>query len=460
MKALIVEDGPVEQKLLEQAVTQFGYKAIVCGDAESGWQSFQKEPPHLIILDWMLPGMDGIELCKKIRQDPKGKFVTILMVTAKEDPTEMTEAINAGVNYYMIKPIHLRTLDSWMSVAHKRVQDHLAHQKSDAEIARYRNELEETNQQLEEAIGRANQLAMEAEQAYVELSQIFKTVAGGILVIGKDCNVLRHNEYFLEMAEITQKEATSKKCYEAFHSCLCNSPKCPLEIIKRGEEYVESEISKKLKDGSEAHFHIISTPLKGPGGDLIGIVEHITDITDRVKAEQALKESEQRYKELSLVDELTGLFNKRHFNHALRLEIERAHRYEHPLSLLMMDIDNFKHHNDTYGHAEGDKVLARLGELIADSIRTNDLGCRYGGEEFAAILPETPGESAAVVAERIRKRFAAKDFFPKPDAKVNKTISIGIAQLAAGEDAESFIKRADKNLYQAKQQGKDRYVFE
>jgi len=144
----------------------------------------------------------------------------------------------------------------------------------------------------------------------------------------------------------------------------------------------------------------------------------------------------------------------------LQLEVERARRYHHPLSLLMMDIDNFKHHNDTYGHAEGDKVLAQLGKLIAANIRTNDLGCRYGGEEFALILPVTEGQNALFVAERIRKAFAAEDFYPTPGEKVNKTISIGVAEYAADESRESFIKRADENLYKAKQQGKNRSILE
>jgi len=168
MKALIVEDEAVAQKILERAVAKYDYEVTVCGDAESGWECYQKDFPHLVLLDWMLPGMDGVELCKKIRQEEKGKYATILMITAKEEPEEMKKAINSGVNYYMVKPIHVQTLDAWMSVADKRVHDHLEHERSDARIAQYRNELEETNTQLEEAISRANQLAMEAEQAYIE----------------------------------------------------------------------------------------------------------------------------------------------------------------------------------------------------------------------------------------------------------------------------------------------------
>lgn len=325
-------------------------------------------------------------------------------------------------------------------------------------IEEYKKELEEVNDQLEESINRANQMAMEAEKAYVEINQIFKTVAGGILLIDTDRNILRYNDPFLEMAKVGKKDVTGEKCYTIFSSRWCDTPNCPLFRIKNGETRIESETSREHDDGTKAHYNIITTPFLGLGGELLGVVEHIVDITKRVEAEEALKESERRYKELSIIDELTGLFNKRHFNNTLLLEIDRAKRYGHPLSLLIMDIDDFKLHNDTYGHAEGDKVLARLGEIIGDSIRTNDLASRYGGEEFTVILPETTAKDAIVVAERIRTTFAAEGFQPKADEKVNKTLSVGITQYITGEKKESLIKRADASLYQAKDQGKNRYV--
>jgi len=163
---------------------------------------------------------------------------------------------------------------------------------------------------------------------------------------------------------------------------------------------------------------------------------------------------------LSTVDELTGLFNKRYFNKHMALEVERAKRHRHSLCLLLFDIDNFKHHNDTYGHADGDLVLARLGKVIAGAVRINDIPCRYGGEEFTIILPEINGDQAIVVAERIRARFAAEVFEPNPGERVSKTVSIGIAQYRLGENGQSLLERADHNMYQAKQTGKDRVVFQ
>ena len=175
--------------------------------------------------------------------------------------------------------------------------------------------------------------------------------------------------------------------------------------------------------------------------------------------EEALRESERRYKDLSITDDLTGLFNQRHFYNQLRAEIDRIQRYKHPLALLLIDVDNFKIYNDTYGHLAGDKVLARLGAVIRGSIRRTDSGYRYGGEEFTVILTETRGQDAGVAAERLRKRFADEIFFPVPLEPVRVTVSIGIADYQDDEEIASFIKRADRNRDEAKSKGKNCVYF-
>ncbi len=459
-KLLIVEDDPVARKILVSVAERFGYLVTVCEDAESGWRYFAAETPRLVILDWVLAGMDGVTLCKKIRESKKGRFVTILMTTVQDRPADFEAALKAGVTYYMTKPVRREFFEAWLSAARKTIDDLCDLEAQEAHEARYRRELEHMNAQMEGAISRANELAREAEQAYIEIKQIFGTVAGGILLIDNQCNILRHNENFLEMAGVTADEVRRNKCYDVFPSSLCHTDNCPLQKIRKGDTRCESQTEGVAPDGKTVYYHLISTPFRGPAGDFLGIVEHITDITARVKAEQALRQSEQRYKELSIVDELTGLFNKRHFNHHLELESERARRYKLPLSLLLLDIDNFKQHNDTYGHADGDRVLARLGTIIAESIRLNDLGCRYGGEEFTVILPNTSGKDAMVVAERIRARFGAEAFVPTPDHVVRKTVSVGIAEYRTGEKKEELLERADQNMYAAKQGGKNRVVFQ
>jgi two-component system cell cycle response regulator len=129
------------------------------------------------------------------------------------------------------------------------------------------------------------------------------------------------------------------------------------------------------------------------------------------------------------------------------------------LALLMIDIDDFKKFNDTYGHLIGDKVLAKTGEVIRNALREADTGYRYGGEEFTLILPETVGPGAVQVAERIRKELAAMPISLKAKTSRNITASMGVGELQAKDTLSEFIRRADNNLYAAKAEGKNRVIF-
>ena len=170
----------------------------------------------------------------------------------------------------------------------------------------------------------------------------------------------------------------------------------------------------------------------------------------------ALRASEQRFKEMSITDELTGLYNSRHFFDRLKAEIQRTDRYRHSLTLLMLDLDNFKQYNDAFGHLAGDRVLAETGNIIRKSIRSTDSAYRYGGEEFAVILPESGGRESLYFAERIRKSFENEALFAHKEDGLRVTVSIGVAQYIPGEEMSAFIKRADKNMYAAKNAGKNR----
>ncbi len=182
-------------------------------------------------------------------------------------------------------------------------------------------------------------------------------------------------------------------------------------------------------------------------------------IEERNRMEHALRESEQRYQELSITDDLTKLYNFRYLHEKLGTEIDRSRRYNRQISLLMLDVDNFKQYNDSFGHLEGDGVLIRLAEVIRSSLRRMDQACRYGGEEFVIILPETTGEQGYVIAERIREGIRQEAFTPAPGKVAQVTVSIGVAQLQPQEDMLHFIDRADKNMYAAKAAGKDKVIF-
>lgn len=172
--------------------------------------------------------------------------------------------------------------------------------------------------------------------------------------------------------------------------------------------------------------------------------------------EAQLRERERNLETISVTDELTGLFNRRFLNASLVKKIAAARRSGTNLSLLMLDVDHFKDFNDTHGHPEGDKVLAALGRLLTDTLREEDIACRYGGEEFVVILHNADKNAALETAARIRTRFAGLSFAPRDGKDEHLTISIGAAVLTPSESGENLIFRADQALYQAKQTGRNR----
>jgi len=178
------------------------------------------------------------------------------------------------------------------------------------------------------------------------------------------------------------------------------------------------------------------------------------------EAEKTLRDSENRYRELSIIDDLTQLYNSRHFYFQLKIELDRSNRYEQPLTLILLDLDNFKAFNDAYGHVEGDQVLRRLGQVVKRCLRETDFAYRYGGEEFTILLPMTTSADGAITAERIRTEFKKETFSPAPGQDVHLTVSIGLAQYKPHEDMKVFVRRVDQLMYQGKKNGKDRVCRE
>jgi diguanylate cyclase (GGDEF)-like protein/PAS domain S-box-containing protein len=222
----------------------------------------------------------------------------------------------------------------------------------------------------------------------------------------------------------------------------------------RGEKPITLMLPCLRKDGTIFYVNIVGANTTVNGRKCI--VGFFVDATDRKKVENALRERERKFRELSIIDDLTRLYNSRHFrDDQLEMEIRRVNRYEQALTLLFLDIDNFKVLNDTYGHLEGDRILSQFGQIIKKCLRQTDSAYRYGGEEFAIMLPITTDESGSIIAERIRAEIEREAFSLSSGRYVNMTVSIGVAQYKQEEDAEGFVRRVDQALYQAKKDGKN-----
>lgn len=255
-------------------------------------------------------------------------------------------------------------------------------------------------------------------------------------LLGKNMHRLIHHSY----ANGTPMAIEDCQIYRAFHE-------------GRGMQ-VDDEVLWKA-DGTSFPAEYFSYP-QIANGKVTGAVVTFLDITRRKKAEADLRESERKYRELSIIDNLSQLYNSRYFYSQLQAETARSNRYGKPLTLILMDIDNFKNYNDTYGHVEGDRVISRLGSVVQRCLRLTDSAYRYGGEEFTVLLPVTRKEDGLVTAERIRKEFKKEVFSPSPGKDIQMTVSIGIGQYLPNEEVKAFVQRIDQLMYRAKRGGKDR----
>jgi two-component system, cell cycle response regulator len=207
------------------------------------------------------------------------------------------------------------------------------------------------------------------------------------------------------------------------------------------------QIYGRRKDGSE--FVCSISIIKVGTGNEQCFAAIVRDISENKKTEEELLR-------LAATDPLTGAYNRREFTSLADREALRAQRYHHPLTILMLDIDHFKKLNDTYGHAAGDKALQRFTTLCCNALRNVDIFGRWGGEEFVALLPETPADGAAIIAERLRK-MVSDTVVNFNDHKVTFSVSIGVAQYRDGETTIDLpLSRADAAVYDAKKAGRNR----
>lgn len=288
--------------------------------------------------------------------------------------------------------------------------------------------------------------------------RLFETAQDGILILDAETGGITDvNPFLIDMLGYTREEFVKKKLWEVGAFRDIEASQDAFEALQQNKYIRYENMPLKAKDGRLIQVEFVSNVYEV--GERKVIQCNIRDITERAQAQDALRESEALLREQSVRDHLTGLFNRRYLEETLVRELLRAARKKLSLGVIMLDVDEFKRYNDTYGHAAGDAILQELGNLLLEHVRGEDMPCRFGGDEFIIVLPDASLEVTLERAELIREN--VHHFHIQCEGHVLEavTLSLGVAVFPAdGSTTAAILKAVDDALYRAKREGRDRVV--
>lgn len=468
--ALVVDDDPEIAFIAEEALSRIGYKVETVNSALTALEKFDSFKPDILITDWKMPDMNGIELITALRE--KDPHIATVLMTGFGTKEVVVDAFTRGkIDYYISKPFRLNELIEIVGAAVKnrrlKLNERDFRNRLVNEIQQATLELEAKNRLLEEKHSESQELYKELRSRNKEIEST-KDYLEGLLESSPDAiistDVDQNISYFSRGAE------------EMFHYVSEDIMGRPLAQLFSPEHESLTQLYSQLKRKKRLkHFEArmidqnggilitdISASLLGEKNGLEkgGIILIIKDIADRKRLEEELKTKNSILEKMSITDGLTGLYNHRRFQTCLQDEFQRARRFNGNLALIMLDLDDFKKVNDSYGHQVGDQVLILLSSLIRECVREVDTPARYGGEEFAIILPQTDVHNALVVAGRIKDAVENSPAFQDIQSGLKVTASLGLAAFPDDEidSPKDLIRFADRALYRAKGAGKNRVI--
>ncbi|MBA3532480.1 MAG: diguanylate cyclase [Ardenticatenales bacterium] len=581
---LVVDDDEAIRLLLRIRLEREGYRVEEATDGEQALESYERLHPDMVLLDYMMPHMDGIATCINLRKLPGGESIPVLMVTALDDSRSVDQAFEAGATDYVTKPItwpvlrqrvrrllHVKQTDESLKLRDRAIAaasngifitdamhtDHpiiyinpaferltgyasgeilgqsyeqlfagfdadpdarhsvqealeegreanvvlLCYRKdgssfwNELTVAPVRDATERVSnfiwvqQDITERIQREEerQLQLRYEMALVTVikelnrSTELDAVLNTALVQALRALDLEYGAIYLQEGEEGElglrayQGQVPDRTPSAHHA---GGESIASEVARSGQPIVVTNIPEERPGSIElAESGTLraqaSLPLRA-AGRVVGVMNvntsHIHEfsprdiglvsaIADQVGTAIERAQLYETLREQSIRDPLTRLFNRRYMEETLEREIHQASRRRLPLSILMIDLDHFKKFNDTYGHDGGDALLRALGEFLQTNTRASDIACRFGGEEFLLIMPDTTLESARLRAEQLSKSIKTLHVYHEEQPLGQVTLSIGVAVFPMhGEDGAAVRRAADNALYQAKAQGRDRVV--
>ncbi|KPF56171.1 MULTISPECIES: PleD family two-component system response regulator [Rhizobium/Agrobacterium group] len=450
-RILVVDDIPANVKLLEARLMAEYFDVLTASNGRDALDICDRTQVDVILLDIMMPEMDGFEVCERLKSNPRTAHIPVVMVTALDQPSDRVRGLQAGADDFLTKPVNDLQLIS-------RVKS-LVRLKTLTDELRIRHDTTR-----EAGIGDVFRLH---EGRLEEQAQV-------LLVDSRGASQERIIKALKPIAEVSAMSDPQAAVFEAAENAF------DLVIVNSNlEDYDPLRLCSQIRSLERTRFiPILLITEQGDEQMIIraldlGVNDYIVRPLDpnemiartltqvrRKRFNDRLRNSVRQTIELAVTDGLTGLHNRRYLDTHLRTLFARAKVRGRPLTLCITDIDRFKQVNDVYGHDAGDEVLKEFAGRIRSTVRGADLACRFGGEEFVVVMPDTPAEVAATVAERLRGMIEARPFqLRSGETPLMLTASMGIATIGPGiETPEQLLKQADRALYEAKNSGRNRVV--
>jgi two-component system, cell cycle response regulator len=450
-RVLVIDDVPANVKLLEARLSAEYFDVTTAYSGSQALAMAERAECDIVLLDVMMPDMDGFEVCRKLKTNPLTHHIPVVMVTALDQPSDRVRGLEAGADDFLTKPVTDVALVSRVrSLARlKMVTDELRMRA----LTSKQIGIQSPEREAVAETGRAGRVLI-VDDRKSSYERIVATLSAEHHVdVEPDPNeALFHaaeGNYDLAIVSLGLQNFDGLRLCSQIRS-LERTRSVPILAV------AEADNNARLVRGLEIGVNdYLIRPI-----DKNEMLARVRTQIKKKRYTERLRDNVQMSIEMAITDALTGLFNRRYMETHLATLVEQAVSRGKPIAALVVDIDYFKAVNDTHGHDAGDDVLREFALRIRKAIRNIDLACRYGGEEFVIVMPETDMAVATMVAERLRRRIASEPFAIQNGTRlIDVTISIGIAALdGPGDNAAAILKRADTALYRAKRDGRNRVV--
>ncbi|MBI1251039.1 MAG: PleD family two-component system response regulator [Alphaproteobacteria bacterium] len=447
-RVLVVDDVEANVRLLHAKLTAEYFDVLTASRGEEAIHVARRDKPDIVLLDVMMPGVDGFEVCRRLKAERETRDIPVILVTALDRREHRLKGLEAGAEDFLTKPI-----DDVQLMARVR---NLVRLKVVTDELRSR-----------EAMG-ARLGVIDIERRAQILSS--RAAAPGVILIVDD----------------NERQAARMKTMLAVHAVRRfdepaandNAPPDMMIVSLYSKGFDGFRVIAKMRSvEATRHLPILAVvdpddreravrALEFGAHDIIHrpvdeeeLAARARALIKRKRSMDALRAVIDQSIELAVTDQLTGLFNRRFLMGQLTPLVRRAALGGSPISLMTLDIDHFKKINDALGHDAGDDVLREFSARLASNVRPIDFACRMGGEEFCIVMPGITGDSACIAAERIRRQVAGAPFIVGGGEMLDVTVSIGVAASEGRDETpDSLIKRADEALYEAKRSGRNRVI--